>query len=1127
MKRIQSVADSKKTSRVVKYPLASTFASKSKGMRSILVLVKHELKRLSRNAGMVMADGFNYTAKPNSQAWPYPCPRPLFRTSWMFRTATMTSLHTVAMQLRILWMCVKWDDMAQKPPISYDGKNQVTTDSEIVTTEILKHRNIGRYMEVTQYWQRKISIPLDAPRKQVDYSPIRSGLRKRKRAESPVSADPRVEEVWVDELTLEPWEIRAYRDRVDRERERLTTRRQAGTIIKAPERLDPSEEKKSRIFNQNLEQIKQRTEESLRQQRDAFKAGRVVTSANNVVNNMTGIRTAGGSGVRIISTQSNSNLSGPPKKIFITKDGKVIGHQIAAPPGKMPIPNLTPTKPGASPGLGHPTPSVTPAASPVQQKVQIVKSADGKIQVRGLLPGQQLVQMPDGRLQIFSNQQVPAGAGTVIQNTQPQMKMVSPQAVTQQQVLQQSQVIQQQPQIIQQQLPQQQLLPKPSPVTAIQSPSKTYTIQRNPNVAHTPNTTPIQPKLQPQVPPSPAPQTPALPSSGATAATAAGTKQKVIGIQSLGNNTVTIKDGQLIVQGPDHAEATAIARKLAAGEAKLGNVGGKQVLVMLGGQEEAAPAPAQPAPVEPPEPPAPPAPAPVLPVTPAPQPQVTSVTVSAQLVQTQQGPRIILQGLQGIQLEQTQLAQIQQQVKTQLLKQQALARQQGKVPPTKVSIQLTGNFNRAQEQPQQQQQAVQTATNNLDNFDPPQLAVQPQQQQPEQPQSNSFLGHEPQVKTTQQLPQLSSNPAPSVTSPPPAPVASKLAAQPTITANLPQSVIKQGHFIVKDGKKVLVLPQNVLQAHQARQKAMLHQQTGGGSPPGQLPQHPQSLLLNSLTSPLSPQKSLLSPKDPDIDQDKFELTDDYIQQTIKSALHSGNLTLEQQEKLINQLDGSDMSDISKVTSSKNRRVKKVKPIDPASGEPMDDEWQPETWTEKRRLQSGSRKRLDTQEAKIIENDLDLSLDLGVPSPVKSSPSPVRAVRKVIPVAADTKRLVVGPAKLSSMLFKQKEQLKRDIAKKRSLLEKELTVDINREVESLKMQAQIKLNAQKGVTGSKRPFSALSPLTSPVSSEPDLKRRRRSDKSGDESDSQTIPVGIKKDRLYCVCKKKYDRTKYES
>ena len=58
--------------------------------------------------------------------------------------------------------------------------------------------------------------------------------------------------------------------------------------------------------------------------------------------------------------------------------------------------------------------------------------------------------------------------------------------------------------------------------------------------------------------------------------------QKVTGIESLGKNTVIIKDGQLIVQGPNQADATAIARKLASGEAKLGNVAGKQVLVCLG-----------------------------------------------------------------------------------------------------------------------------------------------------------------------------------------------------------------------------------------------------------------------------------------------------------------------------------------------------------------------------------------------------------------------------------------------------------------------------------------------------------------------------------------------------------------
>ena len=109
-------------------------------------------------------------------------------------------------------------------------------------------------------------------------------------------------------------------------------------------------------------------------------------------------------------------------------------------------------------------------------------------------------------------------------------------------------------------------------------------------------TKPIQPK--PHVQPSPSPQILATPSGGVS-----GTKKKIIGIQSLGNNNVTIKESQLIVQGQNKAEAADIARKIAAGEAKLGNVCGKQVLVMLGGQEEAALA--QPALDEPPYSPAP------------------------------------------------------------------------------------------------------------------------------------------------------------------------------------------------------------------------------------------------------------------------------------------------------------------------------------------------------------------------------------------------------------------------------------------------------------------------------------------------------------------------------------------
>jgi nucleosome-remodeling factor subunit BPTF len=47
----------------------------------------------------------------------------------------------------------------------------------------------------------------------VEVTSIRSGLRKRKRAESPQSTEPQVTEEWVEEDRLELWEIKQYGDR--------------------------------------------------------------------------------------------------------------------------------------------------------------------------------------------------------------------------------------------------------------------------------------------------------------------------------------------------------------------------------------------------------------------------------------------------------------------------------------------------------------------------------------------------------------------------------------------------------------------------------------------------------------------------------------------------------------------------------------------------------------------------------------------------------------------------------------------------------------------------------------------------------------------------------------------------
>lgn len=193
---------------IQKYPTV-TLTNTLKNHKSILLLSKHELEKCARKAGRYYTIGFNHQAKNNNSVWPYPCSRPFFRTCWIYRTLCGNSFASLGLQIRILFTCMRWDDMATKPA-TIDGKNQVTTETEIVTSELLKHRNLGLFMETTQYFRRRVIIPLELPKTIREVTSIRSGLRKRKRAESPQQTEPQVNEEWIDEDKLELWEIKQY-----------------------------------------------------------------------------------------------------------------------------------------------------------------------------------------------------------------------------------------------------------------------------------------------------------------------------------------------------------------------------------------------------------------------------------------------------------------------------------------------------------------------------------------------------------------------------------------------------------------------------------------------------------------------------------------------------------------------------------------------------------------------------------------------------------------------------------------------------------------------------------------------------------------------------------------------------
>lgn len=141
----------------LKYPAMNNFLTK-KGFRSIMVLQNYELRKLGRMGGKMVVSGFNPMSKSNTTVWPYPCSRPFFKTCWLFRTLNARTLSTIALQLRIIWSCLRWDDMVAKPPTS-NGKIVTNTDTGIVSTEILKNRIRGRFSERTDYLRLTLLIP--------------------------------------------------------------------------------------------------------------------------------------------------------------------------------------------------------------------------------------------------------------------------------------------------------------------------------------------------------------------------------------------------------------------------------------------------------------------------------------------------------------------------------------------------------------------------------------------------------------------------------------------------------------------------------------------------------------------------------------------------------------------------------------------------------------------------------------------------------------------------------------------------------------------------------------------------------------------------------------------------------
>ncbi|KAM6164893.1 nucleosome-remodeling factor subunit BPTF isoform 1-T1 [Rhynchocyon petersi] len=212
----------KKTRSGTALPSYRKFITKS-SKKSIFVLPNDDLKKLARKGGIREVPYFNYNAKPALDIWPYPSPRPTFGITWRYRLQTVKSLAGVSLMLRLLWASLRWDDMAAKAPPGGGTTRTETSETEITTTEIIKRRDVGPYGIRSEYCIRKIICPIGVPEAPKEApTPQRKGLRssalRPKRPETPKQTGPVIIETWVAEEELELWEIRAFAERVEKEK---------------------------------------------------------------------------------------------------------------------------------------------------------------------------------------------------------------------------------------------------------------------------------------------------------------------------------------------------------------------------------------------------------------------------------------------------------------------------------------------------------------------------------------------------------------------------------------------------------------------------------------------------------------------------------------------------------------------------------------------------------------------------------------------------------------------------------------------------------------------------------------------------------------------------------------------
>lgn len=105
---------------------------------------------------------------------------------------------------------------------------------------------------------------------------IRSGLRKRKRAESPQPTEPQISEEWVEEDKLELWEIKLIGEKIEKSKLAATTR--SVTQQRQNESSSPNMNSTSNSLNKSLGSARGSSDDGKEKNEQQLKVQRLSTN---------------------------------------------------------------------------------------------------------------------------------------------------------------------------------------------------------------------------------------------------------------------------------------------------------------------------------------------------------------------------------------------------------------------------------------------------------------------------------------------------------------------------------------------------------------------------------------------------------------------------------------------------------------------------------------------------------------------------------------------------------------------------------------------------------------------------------------------------------------------------------